>query len=633
MGKPFKTEIEKLSITSQWAAGLKIERLTEFLLDNSDLPLYVVGSGGSLSACYLASLLYQKSGNISKPTTPLELLYSKMALRKSKILFISSSGKNQDILFAFKVAISQEPDKILTFCMRPLSALSRLVKQYSISESIDCDIPSKKDGFLATNTLLAYYILICKSFGYEIDFASEDINNQLNEIRDFATHISPKHTITVLYGGWGHPVAIDIESKFSEAALCNVNITDYRNFGHGRHYWFAKRPENSAIILLITPEENSIAHKTISLLPKNTPVLSLESKRNSPISSIELLIKSFHLINEFSKNNNIDPGRPHVPDFGRKLYNLKFSSFYKEKSFFKENEKHLYIIRKVKITSILELDQKELKFWESRFESFYKHLRNTPFGIVIFDYDGTLCSADDRYKGLALGIKSELLRLLDNKITIGIATGRGKSVKKELQSFIPYSLQSNVIIGYYNGTMIGSLDDENIPDTNISTDILLKKFENEASYLKRIFPSLQLDLRPLQLTISSISKSNFKRIISQIKVLMLRKEFNSLEILESSHSIDIVIKDQASKLNIISKCVYNAKINNKSNNYLCIGDKGEWPGNDYELLSTKYSLSVDEVSSNPDTCWNIASLGVKNSDATYEYLRRLLLKRDNLIFV
>ena len=79
--------------------------------------------------------------------------------------------------------------------------------------------------------------------------------------------------------------------------------------------------------------------------------------------------------------------------------------------------------------------------------------------------------------------------------------------------------------------------------------------------------------------------------------------------------------------------MHNAKLNNKSCNYLCIGDKGEWPGNDFELLSSRYSLSVDEVSSDPDTCWNIASLGIKNSDATYEYLRRLQVKRDHLIFV
>ena len=59
---------------------------------------------------------------------------------------------------------------------------------------------------------------------------------------------------------------------------------------------------------------------------------------------------------------------------------------------------------------------------------------------------------------------------------------------------------------------------------------------------------------------------------------------------------------------------------NKPGLSLCIGDKGEYPGNDYELLSTQFSLSVNEVSYDPDTCWNLSKIGFQDVNATINYL-------------
>ena len=46
-------------------------------------------------------------------------------------------------------------------------------------------------------------------------------------------------------------------------------------------------------------------------------------------------------------------------------------------------------------------------------------------------------------------------------------------------------------------------------------------------------------------------------------------------------------------------------------------------GNDCELLSHEYALSVDEVSMDSSTCWNLASPGIRGVDATLEYLAKL----------
>ena len=105
----------------------------------------------------------------------------------------------------------------------------------------------------------------------------------------------------------------------------------YRNFAHVRHYWVAKRVKESAIVALITPEEEGIAKKTLSILPESIPKLLITTDQKSSLGSLELLIKSFTLVNLIGQKQQIDPGRPGVPEFGRLLYNLKYSSLYNEK--------------------------------------------------------------------------------------------------------------------------------------------------------------------------------------------------------------------------------------------------------------------------------------------------------------
>ena len=100
-----------------------------------------------------------------------------------------------------------------------------------------------------------------------------------------------------------------------------------------------------------------------------------------------------------------------------------------------------------------------------------------------------------------------------------------------------------------------------------------------------------------------------------------------LLILESSRSVDIIKRPEVSKLNILNYLEAELKIRNLPLNQLCIGDKGKWPGNDFELLSTPFSLSVNEVSLDLNTCWNIAPLGIKNSDACLFYLQSISYKK------
>jgi hydroxymethylpyrimidine pyrophosphatase-like HAD family hydrolase/DNA-binding MurR/RpiR family transcriptional regulator len=632
MGKPFKKELEKVFDVYDWASSQPTEHIRKFFTEKSSDGFYAVGSGGSLSACYYAAALMQDYGIISKAITPLEVYYAKKTLRNSNLLFISASGKNNDILFGLKNAIQCEPSSIGSICMRKGSPLAKLSQQYSSTEMFEFAIPTGKDGFLATNSLVAFFTLLYKSLGSSSKEVLKLDNRFPKLLDEFFDKISPEHTFTVLYGGWGHPVAIDIESKFTEAALAPVLLSDYRNFGHGRHHWFAKR-KKSAIVALVTPHEKELAQKTLALLPKNIPVLVISSNHASALASIELLMKSLYVTDRMGEVQGIDPGRPGVPGFGSKMYNLRYATLLPSNDSALPQNIASAIIRKASVNHVSDFNKDELTYWENAYHEFTKKLKSAKFGTVVFDYDGTLCKLTHRKEGIADDMIYELNQVLKKGFIVGIVTGRGQSVRSDMQKAIPdQRYWKNIVIGYYNGAEIGTLDENDLPS--------LEHKPNESLVaLKTILDSYpfvakpDIEIRPSLLKVEVEDRKEWRRVRNTVVQVIMRSGYSDVQILESSHSMDIIPRPRVTKVNILKVCSKKAKSMKLPEACLCIGDKGQWPGNDYELLSTPYSLSVDEVSPEPDRCWNLAGTGIKNDKATLQYLRSLEFKKNFIRFL
>jgi hypothetical protein len=103
-------------------------------------------------------------------------------------------------------------------------------------------------------------------------------------------------------------------------------------------------------------------------------------------------------------------------------------------------------------------------FWTLRLGEQHDRFREQSFEGIVFDYDGTLCSSRGRFDGPTADLASHLIKLLDNGITIAVATGRGRSVRKDLQRCIPRNHWEAIWIGYYNCSDISTLADEKAPD-------------------------------------------------------------------------------------------------------------------------------------------------------------------------
>lgn len=632
MGKPFKKELALIPQTIQEINNIDKSEFIKAYQTMVTRPLVAIGSGGSTSACHFAEILHQKKGCFAKAITPLEVQNSLDIYRKNNVLIISASGRNKDILLAFNSIIEQEPHHVFNICTSRKSPLSLISDRYSVATTCEFPISAGKDGFLATNSLVSFFLLLSNVYGFNtegIQLKAEQ--SYLPAIDNFTQTLSADTTFIVLYNAWSKPVAFDIESKFSEAALGTVLLADYRNFGHGRHHWFDKRSKNSVIIALITPQDEILARKTLEILPSFVPILELSSLNTEAHASIDLLIQSFFLASRIGELQGIDPGRPGVPDFGSKLYNLNYLSLYKKKSR-KEQARGIAISRKIYPKRFGELTNDENLFWTNAYTGYIKRITTTEFGAVVLDYDRTLCSDLRRLAGPASEIIDEIVRITRLGHIVAIITGRGQSVKRDLRKLIvDEALWNNIIIGYYNGSDIGFLTSEDLPDLTRATEPVLTRLDQKIKSSK-LNDYLCLSLRPSQLTIEMKRNDDWEYLRQGVYQTVMETRETGFLILESSRSIDIIKRPEVSKLNIIKFCEAILTERKLPTNCLCIGDKGNYPGNDFELLSHQFSLSVDEVSKSVETCWNLSPVSVTNSDSCLIYLQSLTPSSNGLIF-
>ena len=621
MGKPFKNELKMLFHTIEWAEEQNIVSLSNFLfVENKQIPLVCVGSGGSLSACHYAAMLYQRrNGVLAQAMTPLQLTYAgHEIIRSSKLLFLSASGKNKDILNAIKYGVKYNEAGMMCLTLHKNNPTEEILVQHSKVQRWCEDIPSGKDGFLATNSLAATFTLLCKAAMETKDDISGhmfQVSSTYSKKQDFdLAHIQ---NFIVLYGALGEPVACDIESKLTEAALGSALLSDYRNFGHGRHHWFAKRGDDSCIIALVSPAEWELAYKTIDCLPKDVPVICIETELETPQATIDMLLKAFHFVNDLGEARGIDPGRPGVPEYGRMLYNL---DYFKLTNSILPNDNTLDVAVRRKLGAAGTDNDNLREHYNKACQHFVRQLNRGRFTTIAFDFDGTLSTPDhkSRYtKHLRKDINDALIKLLENGARIVVATGRGKSVGEAFQNSIDKKYWPLIKIGYYNGACPMSLGDEAKLEEwkKQPFDSELNELEEE---LKLRIPAgcvgYKFEERSLQLSIEGeMTPMESQLIYDTCREIIWDKQMKGIRVWRSSHSMDIVVYCEVSKRRVIEDPEHT----------LCIGDYGSVEGNDYEMLTNKYSLSVDRVSKNTESCWNIAPSGMKGLDATLYYISRM----------
>ena len=618
MGKPFNQELEKIKSTIRWAEKQNVKDLRSFFSVNAGTPLICIGSGGSFSAASYAAMLYKQMCGLAVSMTPLAFDTSAdTIIQDSKLLFFSASGRNKDFLIAFQRGLEVGRGEMAGVCLRESSKLDAIIEKCNPDfKKHTFPIPTIKDGFLATNSLVAFFVLMYRCF-FDAK-PSQHIGKGIGYTQNHAFDFSAIENFIVLHSNLSEPVAVDLESKFSEAALGSVLMADYRNFGHGRHQWFDKKGGNSCIVALINENDRPLAEKTLSKMPQDVHVVRIESDLRTPLATIDLLVKSFQFVSAIGEVRGIDPGRPGVPDYGTELYHLNYAKLISDESI-QRPIKDLAISRKLRLGSNALMPADEYKAYAKAFDNFFTQLKDKEYNLLALDYDGTICNVDrnSRWKEkLEESIAKQINKLLADGIRIAVMTGRGDSMHELLRNSINEQYWSQVYLGCYNGAVIVRLTDDTTAIDAVKEAPLDEQLVTLQNELNRYhFRPEKLKKYSTQLSLSCPDKQKAYEICNEI---ILSNHLDRLHIWSSSHSMDIVVSTKASK----------TAVKEISEDVLVIGDRGDYEGNDFEMLSLPYSLSVDGVSRNPDSCWNLAPKDLRGLDVVKYYLRKIRATRN-----
>lgn len=208
---------------------------------------------------------------------------------------------------------------------------------------------------------------------------------------------------------------------------------------------------------------------------------------------------------------------------------------------------------------------------------------------------------------------------------IGIATGRGpgKKTLALLQALVDRDLWGRVIVGFYNGSLVKTLDGLTLCDEKHQTLAVVK--EALKDFLQSDNGEIEVDASDYQITL----KARHSEIVTRPERLFLIAQqaiaYTGVDakVFRSSHSVDVVER-RTSKSRVIEHLTKDEHCQ-----FLRIGDMGDWPGNDHELLANRLGLSVGRVSPDPVRCWNVLPPGVRGVAGTIEYLRTVRPVRDH----
>lgn len=640
MSARYANELTRLGRTLEWAATADLAPLRQAISEGTHSSMRAIGSGGSLTVAHLLAALHKRySGHLAAATTPLEAINEPLDPSVSAWL-LTAGGSNVDILSIAKSLIAGEPRQLAALCGRPNSPLARLCAEHPFIDLLLYVPHSGKDGFLATNSLLGFSAILARAYAAEYQ-RDDDWHESHQHLLDLVQPDSPqvsawqrdtqllwhRATTLVLHGASTHTGAIDLESKFTESALGNVQLADYRNFAHGRHHWLAKHGKTSAVLAFVAAADGPVAERTLDLIPPDIPKARVSLPGGPASTQLASLTAALWVTHWAASARGVDPGRPGVPEFGRKIYHLRARHRQPQPRLLPSARHSAAIERKFRVTAAHHGDSMDFDVWREALHAFLQKLRTSRFNAIVLDYDGTLMDTRNRFATPRADVCSELIRLIESDIRIGVATGRGKSVRHDLQSCLPRELWSQILLGYYNGAQIAPLDDDTVPD--ISWQIhpslaplvdLLKRH----STLSRI---ANQSTRPSQITLSPEVRVPDNFIWELTSEIVHQAGAAGVSVVRSAHSVD-VLASGVSKLNVVDRLKEVAG----GDLALTVGDRGRWPGNDHSLLREPCSLSVDEVSTDPATCWHLGQPGQRGLSVTLDYLSALTSSAGHVAF-
>ncbi|WP_299165342.1 HAD hydrolase family protein [uncultured Tateyamaria sp.] len=602
----FSTKLDNLTSTIDLCVNADVTALSKEISSGKDRPAVLVGSGGSaVSAEYFRCCRQTCSFGQTSVETPMKFVSDFSGLGGCDVWLLTAGAENADVMAAVQSAFRRGAAQVFMITRNPEGRAALQLMKLG-GQVFSVPVSDEKDGFLATHSLvatittllLAFDALVDAPFGKELAVRFSDaVRNELSveareRHRNSFSELKADDTLIVLNEPQLSPISTLIDTSVWEAAICNVQSTDFRNFAHGRHTWLHHRPDNSFLLALTGSDWNPVNTSVLSRVPRNIRRSVVGFGNCGRFENAVGIVKGLALIEAMGCAVEIDPGKPGVGSFGRCIYDdeslLHASTPHTSATRHKYTSARKQDTPFISATQFLDVHADRLEF-----------LQGAIFGAVILDYDGTVVSTENRYDPPTNDIIEQLLRLRELGVLIAIATGRGGSVGEELRCIFDFDAQKDILVGYYNGAYLQSLDvDIDVHRPDVSPDI--SKAIDWMVQNDHLFDHFEKPKLGLQVTIQMdnlVSPGEFELAIKEF----LPSVSNRLRLERSAHSYDLVVAD-ASKLNVVKAVELQIPDDTIA---LRLGDSGSILGNDYDLLSFPSGISVDAVCCGVDGSWSL----------------------------
>ncbi len=631
MQSHYDKELDRLPDTFEIARTANIDHLKVGIVNASEASVIAVGSGGSYTVSSLLCTLHETyTGRVSRPSTPLEIISNPTLASASPIFFISAEGKNPDIVEALQRARRHSARDLHVITNRHVSALQDALSEYPDVRVHTFELV-EKDGYLATNSLILDATIVARAYEeldqhddqipltiHDLSLHDTSIEEWIESGRQFASLAAQSTGVIVLHSPALKPIAADLESKLSEAAMLHCQVADLRSFAHGRHSWLTERSSDNVVLALIDPANEKLWRATRDLIPTEIHTLTLEIAGSRPRDVLSGLVAELQLVSLFAEALGKDPAKPAVADFARDLYYIDLPELV-------DQPKHDTDAASLSKFAVLG------SHWPSitqrdpmrRAASAVRNgLCSRGFRSLVLDYDGTISSSSRRDCPPTRQVCDHLEGLVSRGVIVGIATGRGDSIRELLREAISETYWTKIKLGLFSGGWIGDLTSE--PPSQGQTSEFLNHAARIVGNLKHI--GVPIDVirvyHPYQVSVRFRPGVDALSMWFVIVDAMRQAGVSFAGVARSRHSVDILAPG-VSKSRLIRHIVQSDKLD--PYHVLTIGDQGAWPGNDSSLLDHKFSLSVATPSRKLDRGWKFTPGHKRDVDALLWYLEAIQL--------
>jgi hypothetical protein len=359
------------------------------------------------------------------------------------------------------------------------------------------------------------------------------------------------------------------------------------------------------VLALAGRDYGDLAERTLKALPEEVPVVRVNFGGDSDVSGLAGLVTALHVARGRGEAIGVDPGRPGIPEFGRKLFRLAPPRAVKMGDVVLKRKRRAV----ERARGCVDMARVNQAYRASR-----ERLERAVIKGVVLDYDGTLCDARRRFEAMPDEMARALERLIGLGLSLGVVTGRGKSVGAALRGALPKGVWERVHVGYYNGAECAPLADEDAPHAREAGELTA----NVARVLESGGLGWKVEARAAQVTVTPVRRADMANVVAEVAALI--GGIGGMRLVTSSHSVD-VLTPGVSKTRMIDEM--ERVLGVSGDEVLRIGDRGASPGNDYELLHHPLGVSVDEVSADLQSCWRWAPAGYLGPRATLHYLNGL----------